>query len=47
MNILFLDQAAGNMHLPGNLPKAKKYQDFYAPGNAGTSDFGTNLKLDP
>jgi hypothetical protein len=36
------------MHLPGNLLKVKRsHKIFIGPGNAGTSNSGTNLKLDP
>jgi phosphoribosylamine--glycine ligase len=48
MNILILGSGGREHALTWKLAQSKKVNKiFIAPGNAGTSDTGTNLKLDP
>ena len=48
MNILILGSGGREHALTWKLAQSKKVTKiFIGPGNAGTSDFGTNLKLDP
>ena len=48
MNILILGSGGREHALTWKLAQSKKVtRIFIGPGNAGTSDFGTNLRLDP
>jgi phosphoribosylamine--glycine ligase len=48
MNILILGSGGREHALTWKLAQSKKVSKiFIGPGNAGTSEFGTNLKLDP
>ena len=48
MNILILGSGGREHALTWKLAQSKKVSKiFIGPGNAGTSDSGTNLKLDP